>query len=187
MTMEEGGAVGKRVSWVELYFDLVFVFAVGQVAHHLIVEPTWRAVLSTLAVFATLWWTWIGFVLLYNRRGDDRRLLHRLVILAGTVPCAIAATQAHGVFEHHGLGFALALAGTRLVLAIGYLASTRRSERAFARRAALGYGLSGILFVLAAVLSALGFRPIGFVLWGYAILQEGVFLLLRRDRAGRRA
>jgi hypothetical protein len=42
----------------------------------------------------SLWWSWIGFVMLFNRRGDDRRLTDRLAIMAGTVPCGIAATQA---------------------------------------------------------------------------------------------
>jgi Bacterial low temperature requirement A protein (LtrA) len=50
---------GKRVSWVELYLDLVFVLAVGQ------------SVCIALGLFVTLWWTWVGFTVLYNRHGDD--------------------------------------------------------------------------------------------------------------------
>jgi low temperature requirement protein LtrA len=146
---------------VELYFDLVFVFAVSQVVHGLVDDPRWVVVLASLGVFGTLWWTWIGFVLLFNRRGDDRRMLHRLVIMVGTVPCGIAATQAHHVFEGHGGGFALALAGARLVLVSGYLISVREPQGAIDRRAATGYGLSALLFVLVAVVHG----PLGYVLW----------------------
>jgi len=109
---ETGG--GKRVGWVELYFDLVFVFAVGQVAHGIVTDPHWSRVAAALGLFMTLWWTWIGFAVLYNRRGDDSRTADRLFMLAGTLPCAIAATQAHHVFEGHPAVFALALAGVRL-------------------------------------------------------------------------
>jgi low temperature requirement protein LtrA len=169
---------GKRVSWVELYFDLVFVFAVSQVVHGLIADPRWRVLFAALGVFLTLWWTWIGFVLLFNRRGDDRRLLDRLVIMVGTVPCAIAATQTHHAFDGHAGGFLLALAGARLVLVWGYVVSARQAERAYDRRAALGYGLSAVLFVLVAFLHG----PLGYVLWAYALAQEGGVVLLRRRR-----
>ena len=60
---------GKRVSWVELYFDLVFVLAVAQLAHLILAEPAMRSVWIALGLFFTLWWTWVGFAVLYNRLG----------------------------------------------------------------------------------------------------------------------
>jgi low temperature requirement protein LtrA len=172
---------GKRVSWAELYFDLVFVFAVSQVVHGLVDDPRWRVLLASLGVFVTLWWTWIGFVLLFNRRGDDRRMLDRLVIMIGTVPCAIAATEAHHVFEGHRGGFILALAGARLVLVCGYVVAARQAELPYDHRAIVGYGLSALLFALVAAVDG----PLAYVLWGYALAQEAGVVLLRRRRAGR--
>ena len=52
---------GKRVSWVELYLDLVFVLAVAQLAHLIVAEPVMRSVWIALGLFFTLWWTWVGF------------------------------------------------------------------------------------------------------------------------------
>ena len=165
---------GKRVSWVELYFDLIFVFAVSQVAHAIVAEPVWARVLRALGLFATLWWTWVGFAVLYNRQGDDTRAAHRLFVLAGTIPCGIAATQAHHVFEGHPAGFALALAGARLVLAVA---------ASGARRVRLGYAASAGLFVVSAFLP----QPWCYLVWALALTQEGGFLLLgeRRERIGR--
>jgi low temperature requirement protein LtrA len=165
VTDHETGAVqhGKRVSWVELYFDLIFVFAVSQVAHAIVAEPVWARVLQALGLFATLWWTWVGFAVLYNRQGDDARPAHRLFVLAGTIPCGIAATQAHHVFEGHPAGFALALAGARLVLAIA------ASGTAGARRVRLGYAASAGLFVVSAFLP----QPWCYVGWALALTQEG--------------
>jgi hypothetical protein len=54
----------KRVSWVELYFDLIFVFAVGQMTHIMTDEPRWSGFGVALGLFIQLWWTWVGFVVL---------------------------------------------------------------------------------------------------------------------------
>ena len=73
-------AAAKRVSWVELYFDLIFVFAVGQLSHIMVTEPRWAGLGIALGLFLPLWWTWVGFAVLYNRHGQDKtaqRLLLR--------------------------------------------------------------------------------------------------------------
>jgi low temperature requirement protein LtrA len=108
--------VGKRVSWVELYFDLIFVFAVGQTTHIMEVDPRWSGFGRALGLFVPLWWAWVGFVVLYNRHGEDRAA-QRLFVLAGTLPCAVAAVETHAAADGHGTVFVLALAGVRLVLA----------------------------------------------------------------------
>ncbi len=180
---QDSAGHGRRVGWVELYFDLIFVFAVSQVTHAIVAEPKWVHVGASLGLFATLWWTWIGFALLYNRVGDDTRVADRLFVLAGTVPCAIAATQAHHVFEGHPAGFAAALAGVRLILAAAHRWSGR--SKAEVRRIAWGYTASAVLFTI----SAFTPRPWVFVLWAFALIQEAGFLLLDggtdRRRGGR--
>jgi len=171
---------GKRVGWVELYFDLVFVFVVSQVVHAVVAEPAWSRVAAALGVFATLWWTWIGFAVLYNRVGDDTRVADRLFVLAGTVPCAVAATQVHDVFEGHPAGFALALAGARLVLAAAHAVSARGVPEV--RRIGWGYAFSAVLFAA----SAFAGHPARYGLWAIALLQEAGFLLLGESRGRRR-
>jgi low temperature requirement protein LtrA len=57
-------AAGKRVSWVELYLDLIFVLAVSELAQLIVAEPAARRVWVSLGLFMTLWWTWIGFAVL---------------------------------------------------------------------------------------------------------------------------
>ena len=81
---------GKRVSFVELYLDLVFVLAVGQLGHLIVAEPEMQSVWIALGLFVTLWWTWVGYAVLYNRHGADEPVL-RLLFLAGSVPAGVAA------------------------------------------------------------------------------------------------
>ncbi|WP_072479600.1 low temperature requirement protein A [Amycolatopsis australiensis] len=173
----ERRAPGKHVGWVELYFDLVFVFAVGQVAHGMVADPRWARVAAALGLFATLWWTWIGFAVLYNRRGDDSRAADRLFVLAGTIPCAIAATQAHRVFDGHPAGFAAAMAGVRVILAAAHRWPARAGLDQ--SRISWGYAVSAVLFGVSAVVPHAG------AVWALALLQEAGFLLLG-DRPPRR-
>src|SRR5262249_44416022 len=159
--MTEDGA--KRVSWVELYFDLIFVFAVSQTAHTIAVEPDWHGIGAAFGQFVALWWTWIGFVVLYNRRGEDR-VADRLLILAGTVPCAFAAIEVHTANAGHSTGFALAMAGARAVLAFAFpFVSDRGSTRA--KRISIGYVVSTVLFAGSAALTG----PGRYVLWAIAL------------------
>ena len=108
---------GKRVSWVELYLDLIFVLAVSQLAHLIVAEPEMHSVWVALGLFMTLWWTWIGFAVLYNRHGADEPG-QRILFLAGSVPAGIAAVAIEPASAGHSTVFALSLAATRVVLAI---------------------------------------------------------------------
>ena len=47
------------VSPLELFFDLVFVFAVTQLSHYLLTHHTPAGVLQTLVMFLAVWWAWI--------------------------------------------------------------------------------------------------------------------------------
>lgn len=166
---------GKRVSWVELYFDLIFVFAVSQAARAIAERPTWQGVGIAFGVFLALWWTWIGFVVLYNRSGEDRPT-RRLFVLAGTLPCAVSAVQLQNAPEGDLTGFALSLAAARVILAVAYPFCAPGSAKA--RRASVGYGLSTVLFVVAALVGA----PWRSIIVAVALLQEAGFLLLGSSR-----
>lgn len=172
--------MAKHHSWAELYFDLVFVFAVGQLAHLITTKPGWGSVVAALGLFVALWWTWIGFVVLYNRHGEDRPA-QRLFLLAGTVPCAFAAIEIHSAAAGHLQGFALALAGSRLLLAVAYPLSSGEGQPV-SRRAGAGYALSTVLFAISAGLPA----PWQYLLWAVTLAQEAGFLLLAEQRGRRR-
>jgi low temperature requirement protein LtrA len=92
------------------------VLAVGQLAHVIEEHPQTRSVWIALGPFVTLWWTWIGFAVLYNRYGSDSPAA-RLVFLAGSVPAGVAAVALQPASAAHATVFALAMAVVRIVLA----------------------------------------------------------------------
>ena len=67
----EGRETGKHVSFVELYLDLVFVLAVGELAHVIVDDPRFGTALIALGLFTALWWTWVGFTVLSNLFGNE--------------------------------------------------------------------------------------------------------------------
>lgn len=116
-----GPSVAKKVTWIELYFDLVFVLAIARVAHVLEAGPGWRAVWTGLGIFAVLWWTWIGFALFYNRYGDESSRAQRLLIIAGTIPCGLAAVAVDDLAHGHRTAFILSMVAVRLLLAVAHI------------------------------------------------------------------
>ena len=60
-----------QVSPLELFFDLVFVFAITQVTKLLTEEPTWNGVLHGMLVLAAVWWAWTTYAWLTSATGVD--------------------------------------------------------------------------------------------------------------------
>ena len=167
---------GKRVSWVELYLDLIFVLAVSQLAHLIVAEPEMSSVWKALGLFFPLWWTWIGFAVLYNRHGTDRPAL-RLLFLAGSVPTGIAAVAIEPASVGDSTAFALSLAAVRVILAVAH-AGGGRVQDLLRLQIARAYAATAALFAVSIWVP----EPWRYVLWGIAILGESR-PLLREDRA----
>ena len=171
---------GKRVSWVELYLDLVFVLAVAQLAHLIVAEPETSSVWIALGLFFTLWWTWVGFAVLYNRQSADG-VVPRLLFLAGSVPAGVAAVAIEPAAAGDSTAFALSLAATRLVLAAAHAANTRLSDilRLRITRACL---VSAVLFTVSAFVP----EPFRYLLWAAAIgIESGAMLAEDREASHR--
>ena len=170
------GEDGKRVSWVELYLDLVFVLAVGQLAHLIVAQPVMHSVWIALGLFFTLWWTWVGFAVIYNRLGDDVPA-QRLLFLAASVPIGVAAVAIEPASSGDSTVFALSLAVARLALAGAYVATGDGKPllREQITRACLA---SAGLFALSAATP----EPFRYALWAIAIGVESS-AMLAEDRA----
>jgi low temperature requirement protein LtrA len=171
---------GKRVSWVELYLDLVFVLAVGQLAHVIVEHPAMRSVWIALGLFVTIWWTWVGFAVLYNRRGADSPA-QRVLFLAGSVPAGVAAAAVAPAAAGDVGVFVAAMAATRLIQAGANAAAGRDSvlQRRIARAALFSAGLFAVSIVVP--------EPLRYVLWAVGIAAESGPMLSEDRDAARRA
>ncbi len=173
-------APGKRVSFVELYLDVIFVLAVGQLSHLIVAEPVGRSVWIALGLFFVLWWTWVGFAVLYNRQGADDRS-QRLLFLIGSVPTGVAAVAIEPAAAGNATAFALSLCLVRLVLAGAHAAHGGWRE-ALQHRIALAYLASAALFAISIVVP----EPLRYVLWFVGIGIESGAVLNEDRRTARR-
>ena len=62
----------KRVAPLELFFDLVFVFALTQVTALMSENPTWEGLGQGMLVLAALWWAWGAYAWLTNYVAAER-------------------------------------------------------------------------------------------------------------------
>jgi low temperature requirement protein LtrA len=171
------GEHGKRVSWVELYLDLIFVLAVGQLSHLIVHEPEMASVWTALGLFMTIWWTWIGFAVLYNRRGEIDKSL-RLLFLAASVPAGVAAVAIEPASVGESGVFAASLAVVRVILALCAI-----DDNELGKRTAASYVVSAAVFVVSIIVPA----PVRYVLWALAIAGESGQLLHSDREAANRA
>jgi low temperature requirement protein LtrA len=107
----------QSVTALELFFDLVFVFAITQVTGFLYHDPTWTRLVEALAILGALWWAWSGYAWLGNTAGTDEGLF-RVVLLGVMGPLLLASLAVPGAFGEHALLFGLAYFAVR-VLHIG--------------------------------------------------------------------
>ena len=88
----------QRATWLELFFDLVFVFAVTQLSHLLLAHLTLHGALQTLFLLLVVWWAWIYTTWMTNWF-DPESVPVRLVLLlvmAASLLMAVAIPEAFG-------------------------------------------------------------------------------------------
>jgi low temperature requirement protein LtrA len=104
-----GGHADGKVTNIELFFDLVFVFAVTQLSHRLHAELTLTGALETLLLFMAVWWVWI-FTAWVTNWLDPERWQVRLALLALMLAGLVLSTSLPHAFAESGLAFAGAFA-----------------------------------------------------------------------------
>lgn len=111
-----GGDHGAEhpVTPLELFFDLVFVFAITQVTRLLVDDPTWGGVLRAVLVLAALWWAWDVFAWLTSALDVDEGGV-RLLLLASMGAAFGVALAVRGAFGSDAVLFASAYLIVRLL------------------------------------------------------------------------
>ena len=98
----------RRVTSLELFFDLVFVFAIAQVTALLTDDTTWTGLLRGSALLAALWWAWVCYSWLTNAVRAEDATPARLVILSAMAAMLVASLAVPGAFGDGGWLFGAA-------------------------------------------------------------------------------
>jgi low temperature requirement protein LtrA len=108
MVTEGGDPVEQRVTPLELFFDLVFVFALTQVTGFLTHHLTWLGMLQAAALLTVLWASWASYSWLTNAVPAEEVISARLVIFCAMAAMFVASLAVPDAFGEYGVLFGLA-------------------------------------------------------------------------------
>jgi low temperature requirement protein LtrA len=92
----------ERVTPLELFFDLVFVFAITQVTALIADNTSWEGLGQGMLVLAAIWWTWAAYSWLTNTIDPDEDLA-RIAMFAAMTAMFIVALAVPQVFGADGI------------------------------------------------------------------------------------
>jgi low temperature requirement protein LtrA len=116
-----------RVTYAELLFDLVFVFAVTQVSHTLLGRFTPLGALQTTLLFLSIWWVWVYTAWITNWLNPELTPVRVLLFLL-MLGALVLSTSIPKAFESRGLWFATAYAAMQVGRTLFWLASISPSR-----------------------------------------------------------
>lgn len=99
----------SRVTYAELFFDLVFVFAVTQISHTLLHHFTPLGAVHVLVLFLAVWWVWVFTAWVTNWLNPDLTPV-RILLFSMMLGGLVLSTTIPTAFEGRGLWFAIAYA-----------------------------------------------------------------------------
>ncbi|MFN6538696.1 MAG: low temperature requirement protein A [Nostoc sp. EkiNYC01] len=159
----------RHATWLELFYDLVFVVAVSQLAHNLNEDISLSGLLGFVVLFIPVWWSWIGTTF-YANRFDSDDIAHRLLIGVQMLTAAAMAVNIHHGLGESSPGFALSYALGRAVLVIEYVRAGIHipSARPLTTRYAIGFAIAAFLWLISVFIPI----PWRFALWTLAIVID---------------
>jgi low temperature requirement protein LtrA len=161
---------------LELFFDLVFVFAFTQVTGFLSDHLTWTGVLQGAALLAAMWWAWVCYSWLTNAVPAEEAISARLVILSAMAAMLIVSLAVPDAFGDSGVLFGIAYFVVRLLHVVLYALATGRTPETRRAVLRLAPGLLGgpALLIVAGFLDGLTQG----VVWAVALaIDYGVALV----------
>jgi low temperature requirement protein LtrA len=180
-TLEDDGDE-RHATWLELFFDLVFVVAIAQLADGLSEAPSLRGFLIFAGLFVAVWWAWVGYTF-YADRFDTDDPPHRVLMIVGMFMVAVLASVIPDAFHGETASFALAYAGVRSVVvalnarAWWHLPAARPLLNVYIP----AFSASIVLFLVSVVVVP----PYRYWLWALALAVDLGAPLLSQDRIRR--
>lgn len=152
----------RHPTWLELFFDLVLVAAMGQLGEVLSHDLSWSGLLHFVVLAIPIWWAWTG-VAFYSSRFDTNDLSDRIFYCLQMIGVAALAVNVQEGLGGSSAGFAASYAFLRLLLVCQYVLAAIyvREARALTLRYIWGFGLAALCFFISVWVP----MPQRFILW----------------------
>jgi low temperature requirement protein LtrA len=161
----------ERVSPLELFFDLVFVFAITQVTGLVSRNPTWTGVAQGIVILALLWWAWAAYAWLTGTVDPEDGVI-RLAIFGAMGTMLIASLAVPHAFGDDAVLFVAAYVAVRLAHIVLYLLVGRGDRELLGAIARLGYGAAPAAVLL--FVGALVGGDAQIAIWALAIVVDAL-------------
>jgi low temperature requirement protein LtrA len=168
----------RRPTFLELFFDLVFVFALFQLSHGLLKHLRWSDAFQTVVLLLAVWWVW-NWTAAINDRYDPRRSTIQLLVIGSMFGAFVLATATPEAFGTRGLVFAGAYTAVQVGRSLFLVIVTRGDERPEARQL-FWSGVSALPWLAGAAAQGLARA----VLWALAITVDYTSLGFRFPAPG---
>ena len=159
-----------RVTFVELFFDLVFVFAVTQLSHSLLEHLSFIGAVHTVLLLFAVWWVWIYTAWVTNWL-DPERTSVRLMMFALMLAGLVLSASIPEAFDEQGLPFACAYVLMQVGRSVFMMGALRKHDAVNHRnfqRIVVWFLLSGVFWIWGGVSE----HEQRLVLWIVALLVE---------------
>jgi low temperature requirement protein LtrA len=148
----------RSASFVELFFDLVFVFGITQVVASIHGHLDWPTLGKAAIVLLLLWWAWTQFTWTAGYADFDR-LRPRIVLLVATAGIFVTAVAVQGAFADDGPAFALGYFGVMGLAAVFYLFNVMGTDQMSSFLAYAPRVMAGSILVLVGGFVSADLRP----------------------------
>jgi len=137
--------------FLELFFDLVFVFALAQLSVTLLERLSWSHLFKTLVLLLALWWIWTRITAITETL-DPRHPLIQLLVIATMLGTLVMAAAAPEAFGKRGLVFAGGYVAIQIGSHLACVLMTRGhdAEQHFFMRAGFWFGVSAVPWIAGA-------------------------------------
>jgi low temperature requirement protein LtrA len=156
----------RRTSSVELFWDLVFVFAITQVTTLIYRHLSWAGFGRGMLILALVWWAWSAFVWAANAEDSESELL-RAALLVASAFIFITGLAIPGAFGSEALLFALTYSAVRFLHLALYADASRRGNAAWS--AIAGFAVTVAIGMALLIAGALVHGWGRIVLWAAAV------------------
>ena len=143
----------RRTSWLEAFFDLCFVVAVGAVAHTLHDEPSVEGIALFVALFIPVWWSWMEYAW-YATSFPERGGFNRFAAFAAMLTVLAMATQVGAASHGDPRGLIISFVVIHAIVVALFLRAARLypGRQAFSIRYASGFGLAAVIWLVSLAL-----------------------------------
>ncbi|MCP4271272.1 MAG: low temperature requirement protein A [Gammaproteobacteria bacterium] len=140
----------RQATWLELFFDLIFVVALGKVTHFLthvhdshLDEGIWR---KFVLVFIPLWWIWVGHTVYSNRFDSDSRPHRVITLLLMFLLVMLSVVVSNDIAENLTLLVVIYSMARFMIIGLYFSAAHQYPDKAgYARKIAIFFSIGNLI------------------------------------------